>query len=174
VGLVVPLLRRSGQTPRNELKIELVNAEFQAPTLWQIVRDIRASLGVRFAHFDPNLLDAITLAVSELAENIVKFAAHDAVRLPSIELETTPDRIRIRSENTVRSPEDAQVVLSTIERIRSHENPTVLFAQSIEESMNRRSSGSRQGFYQIAAVAGFGLEGQLVGDRLVVVAERLT
>jgi hypothetical protein len=154
------------------LKIEIVNEQFQSPTLWQIVRDIRASLGVRFAHLDSHLVDAITLTVSELAENIVKFAAADADRLPSIELETTPVRIRVRSENTVRSKEDAQVVLATLERIRSHENPTALFAQSIEESMSRRLSGSRQGFYQIAAVGGFGLEAQLVGDRLIIVAER--
>ncbi|HMJ55918.1 MAG TPA: hypothetical protein VK540_27800 [Polyangiaceae bacterium] len=154
------------------MKIEIVNEQFQLPTLWQIVRDIRATLGVRFAHLDPQLLDAITLTVSELAENIVKFAAPDASHLPSIELEATPTEIRVRSENTVRSSEDAQVVLTTIERIRSHDNPTALFAQSIEESMDRRSEGSRQGFYQIAAVAGFRLEGELVGDRLVVVAER--
>ena len=153
------------------MKIQIVNEQFQLPTLWQIVRELRATLGVRFAHLEPHLLDAITMTVSELAENIVKFGAHDA-DLPSLELEATPTQIRVRSENTVRSSEDAQVVLSTIERIRAHDNPTALFAQSIEESLGRATAGSRQGFYQIAAVAGFELQGQLVGDRLVVVAER--
>ena len=154
------------------MKIQIVNEKLQAPTLWQIVRDIRATMGVRFAHLDSHLIDAITLTVSELAENIVKFAATDAEHLASIELQTTPDQIRVRSENTVRSKEDAQVVLSTIERIHLHENPTALFAQSIEESMDRPTDGSRQGFYQIAAVAGFRLQGHLEGDRLVVIAER--
>lgn len=154
------------------MKIQILSDHFQLPALWQIARDIRATLSVELAHLEPHLLDAIAMTVSELAENIVKFGAPPSEGLPRLELETTANDVRVRSENTVRSLEDAEFVLSTIERIRSHENPTALFAQSIEESMDRPRSGSRQGFYQIAAVAGFRLQGQLVGERLVVVAER--
>ena len=156
------------------MEVLIVNERFQLPTLWQIVRGLRATIGERFAHLEPHLVDAIKLTVSELAENIVKFAATDGDQTPIIELQASASRIRIRSENTVRSQEDAQTVLRTLERIRAHANPTALFAQAIEESLEQASGASRQGFYQIAAVGGFQLEAVVTGDRLVVVAERDT
>jgi hypothetical protein len=148
----------------------------QVTTIWEVVREYRARILQRFFYLDESTRDALALAVSELAENIVKYGAHGPGRGPTIAVRVTPSRIFVRSENLMRSDEEAQLAIETVARLAEelHENTdaTAVYASRIEQTLAEGGQHSRQGFYRIAAVAGFTLRAAIDGKTLTISCER--
>jgi hypothetical protein len=140
------------------------------------VHEYRARIRERFSYLNEATRDALVLAVSELAENVVKYGAHGPDNRPTIAIHVTSSSIFIRSENLTRSEDDARLATEIVARLTGELAPptdaTAFYASKIEEALQQGVQHSRQGFYRIAAIAGFGLRAEMDGRKLAVSGER--
>ncbi|HVZ32786.1 MAG TPA: hypothetical protein VG963_10190, partial [Polyangiaceae bacterium] len=148
---------------------------FELTTLWELVRDCRARIAKVFSYLEPELVEALALVVSELAENVVKYGVLEPAAPPVMSVEVTRERIVVRAENFVRSDYDARLACRLIETamadLASH-GPEEAYALAIQKTMAQRSQHSRQGFHRIAAVGGFQLRAERHGKKLIIIGER--
>jgi hypothetical protein len=77
----------------------------------------------------PECREAVTLAVCELGENLVKYSARDAPHAGTIGVSIDGARVRVRAKNRVCSPEDAAAVAAIVTRI-SHSDIQELYRAS--------------------------------------------
>ncbi|MEO8179786.1 MAG: hypothetical protein ABI895_13205 [Deltaproteobacteria bacterium] len=148
---------------------------FELVTLWEVVRDCRSRIGKSFGYLGRELADALALAVSELAENVVKYAALESAMRPSLTVRVTATRICVRSENSARTEYDARLACSLVAKVAAEMaqlDPALAYARAIEQTLARKKGLSRQGFYRIAAVGGFQLRAERNGKLLSIIGER--
>jgi hypothetical protein len=151
---------------------KVASVSLDVPTLWQLTRQIRSAVLVRLSAHDPNVREATALVASELAENAIKYGLNVDAQEPLVTIEVQPNMVRIRTLNASGEVQ-AHSVLDTLARIAHHEDPGALYAEVIEKGIEEPRPGvSQQGFYRIAAVGGFSLEGKWRDGQLEIVAER--
>ena len=148
---------------------------FELGTLWEVVRDCRDHLAKSFGYLDREAGDALALAVSELAENVIKYAEPESLERPSVMVRVAAERILVRSENAVRSHYDARLACRLVAQVAAEVaggDSEQAYAAAIERTLGRSTSHSRQGFYRIAAIGGFQLRAELEGKKLTIIGER--
>jgi hypothetical protein len=155
------------------MQVVIAGQSYEFPTVWDIVRDIRKRTEKQLASLPAELRDATALTVTELAENLAKYADNSDESGSHLELNIIGNRIHVYSENRVDSDERATRVLTALERIASHTDPTELYAEAIRNAFTLGAGESQQGFYRIAAVGGFSLTAKYEPQRrLKIFAER--
>ncbi len=152
----------------------IAGENYQVPTLWEIVRDLRKRVSDRLKDLPREVRDGAVLTVTELAENLVKYAVQDPDDPPTLSLTIEDGVITIVSRNIVDSEVHARNVLKVIDELANHEDPMLLYANAIAETLDRRTAGTQQGFYRIAAIAQFSLKSDLEESRLMIEATRKT
>lgn len=152
----------------------IAGENYQVPTLWEIVRDLRKRVSDKLKDLPREVRDGAVLTVTELAENLVKYAVQDPDDPPTLSLTIEDGIITIVSRNIVDSEVHARNVLKVIDELANHEDPMLLYANAIAETLDRRTAGTQQGFYRIAAIAQFSLKSDLKESRLMIEATRKT
>jgi anti-sigma regulatory factor (Ser/Thr protein kinase) len=148
---------------------------FELTTLWEMVRDCRARIAKTFGYLEPEVVEALAIVVSELAENVVKYAVLDSAAPPVMTVQVTRERIVVRAENLVRSDYDARLACRLIEKAMAdlaERGPEEAYALAIQTNLSQKSQHSRQGFHRIAAVARFRLRAERDGKKLIIIGER--
>lgn len=123
---------------------------------------------------DQGLSEAAIMAVSELAENIVKYGAKtESVFAGSISIAIEQDVIRIRATNTVANDHEAEDVKSSIAQIASAADATSVYRARLAELLaNPRLSRTQLGLFRIAIEGGFRMSCSYERPILAIVAER--
>jgi hypothetical protein len=118
--------------------------------------------------------EAVAMAVSEFAENLVKYGALDPFRSAgTISLRMDGHQVRIRVSNNVQSHEDAETVLRMIAKISASANPMDLYRARLRELFENPGLPRAQlGLLRIAFEGGFRLSCSYVFPVLEIVAER--
>jgi hypothetical protein len=125
--------------------------------------------------FDEACREATTMAVAELAENIVKYSAPaDDRRAGAIAIESAPGLVRIRATTeVVISADDAQRAVDTVAQIARAPNVAELYRRRLAALFDDPSLPRAQlGLLRIAFEGGFKLSCSKMGRRLEIVAER--
>jgi anti-sigma regulatory factor (Ser/Thr protein kinase) len=123
---------------------------------------------------DPACREATTMAVGELAENLVKYGAQGAeANAGTIAIRVERDRVRIRAESAVMCHEDARCVVETIARIRATSNVIELYRARLQELFENPSLPRAQlGLLRVASEGGFRLSCTYAAPSLEIAAER--
>ena len=161
------LQSRLVKTPRSR-----ISCETPVPAPWEWVETVRLCVEEGLAELDDELRYAAILAASELAENVVKYG--DGGAIPAgIDLELDGQRLRIRSVNRVSNRASAEEVMTIVDGIAATSDPATLYLQQMEAALrDPGASGSRLGFYRIAAEGGLRLSHMYVEGCLTITAER--
>jgi len=148
---------------------------FELRNLWEVARDCRSRIGQSFGYLDRELSEALALAVSELAENVIKYGALSSTTRPILTVRVTEAQICIRCENAARTEYDARLACSLVAKVASEVaelDPALAYARAIEQTLGGKQGHSRQGFYRIAAVGGFQIRAERAGKLLTIIGER--
>jgi hypothetical protein len=148
---------------------------FELQNLWEVARDCRSGIHESFGYLERELGEALALAVSELAENVIKYGALSGAPRPLLTVRVTATQICIRCENAARSEYDARLACSLVAKVTTEmaaQEPALAYARAIEQTLFRQQGHSRQGFYRIAAVGGFRLRAERDGKLLTIIGER--
>jgi hypothetical protein len=127
------------------------------------------------AEYDSECRQATTMALTELAENIVKYSAPSASPYAgTIAIGVHDDVILIRAmTDSVLSENDAEFVAETIAEIASTPNVTELYGRRLRELFDDPSLPRAQlGMLRIAFEGGFRLSCSFDAPRLEIVAQR--
>lgn len=155
------------ETPRSR-----IFCETPVPARWEWVDTVRLRVEEGLAELDDELRYVAVLAASELAENVVKYSDGDAVPA-GIDLDLDGRRLRIRSVNCVSNRASAEEVMTIVDGIAAASDPAALYLQQMEAALrDPGASGSRLGFYRIAAEGGLRLSHMYVEGCLIITAER--
>lgn len=150
----------------------IAGENYQVPTLWEIVRDLRKRVTANLTSLPEEVRDGAVLTATELAENLVKYAVQDPLDPPTLSVNLEENVLAIRSENIIPTEIHGANVIKVVKTIADHPDPMELYAEAIAETLDRRVSGSQQGFFRIAAIAEFQIDASIVGNKLVIVATR--
>jgi hypothetical protein len=143
--------------------------------VWEVARDCRSRIRRTFGYLDGELGDALALAVSELAENVIKYGALSGGPRPLLTVHVTATQISIRCESAARTEYDARLACNLVAKVATEvaeQDPALAYARAIEQMLDRKQGHSRQGFYRIAVVGGFRLRAERDGKFLTIVGER--
>jgi hypothetical protein len=142
--------------------------------VWDWVESVRRRVEAGLANRPEELRSIAVIAAAELAENVVKYGNASGTVNAGIELEVDDEVLRLRSVNFVAKPEDAQQVMAIVDRIARASDPTELYHRRMQEMLdNADCSGSRLGFYRIAAECGLRLSHRYADGCLTITAERV-
>jgi hypothetical protein len=125
------------------------------------------------SYCNANCRQAATMAVSEFAENLVKYSAEDAgTSAGTIAIGVVEDKLRVRAVNAVSSTADARRVQETVARI-SNSNVKELYRTRLAELFKNPGLPRAQlGLLRVAFEGGFHLSCVFEPPRLMIVAER--
>ena len=147
---------------------------------WRFPRDNAAiDDALRFAdlattYCDPACREAVVLAVAELAENVVKYGAHNHnAGASTLAIGLQGRAVRIRVKNPVNSGTDARRVVEAVSRIASSSNVRDLYRTRLAELFADPSLPRAQlGLLRIAFEGRFRLSCDYHDPFLELVAER--
>jgi hypothetical protein len=148
---------------------------FDLSALWEVVRDCRRRVAKSFGYLECEVEEALTIAVAELAENVIKYGVLEGKEPAYVMIRVTPNGIQVRSENAVRSDYDARLACRLVAKVTAEtqgRDATLVYADAIARTLSGSRSHSRQGFYRMAAVGGFQLRAERDGKRLTIIGER--
>jgi hypothetical protein len=120
----------------------------------------------------PECREAVTLAVCELGENLIKYGAGDAPHAGTIAVSIDADRVRIRAKNLVSSPADAEAVAALVAKIECSDIAELYRARLAELFANPTLPRTQLGLLRMAFEGGFRLSCSCDGPELQIVAER--
>lgn len=114
------------------------------------------------------------MAVSELAENIVKYGANtEGVFAGSISIAIEEGVIRIRATNAVTNDDEGEQVKESIGQIASAPDATTMYRSRLAELLaNPRLSRTQLGLFRVAIEGGFRMSCSYEPPTLAIVAER--
>jgi hypothetical protein len=147
---------------------------------WRFPRD-RSGIddAMRFAELaltycDPACREAAVLAVAELAENVVKYGAHNhAAGAPTLAIGLQGKVVRIRVKNPVNSGTDARSVVDAVSRIASSPDVRDLYRTRLAQLFaNPTLPRAQLGLLRIAFEGRFRLSCDYHDPFLELVAER--
>jgi len=147
---------------------------------WRFSREPSAIAdAIKFAklatcYCDPEVREAAALAVSELAENVVKYGAGgERHASATLAIGVERDTIRIRVKNAARTRNDATSVMSTISKIAASPSVSELYRARLRELFQNPALPRAQlGLLRIAFEGGFRLSCKYEDPFLEIVAER--
>jgi hypothetical protein len=139
-----------------------------------------AADAMRFAELAVSYCDlacreAIVLAASELAENVVKYGVqHQDPRAGAMSVSVHGNVARIRATNAVASADDARSVIEIVARIASASSgATELYRARLQELFaNPAAQRAQLGLLRLAFEGGFRLSASFEAPLLEIVAER--
>jgi hypothetical protein len=120
----------------------------------------------------PECREAVTLAVCELGENLIKYSAEGDPHAGTIAVSVDANRVRIRAKNRVSSPEDAEAVAALFAKIAGSDIAELYRARLAELFQNPSLPRTQLGLLRMAFEGGFRLSCSLEGPELSIVAER--
>ena len=120
----------------------------------------------------PECREAVTLAVCELGENLIKYSASGDPHAGTIAVSIEHDRVRIRATNRVSSPEDAEAVAALVAKIAGSDSAELYRARLAELFQDPSLPRTQLGLLRMAFEGGFRLSCSLDGPELQIVAER--
>lgn len=120
----------------------------------------------------PECREAVTLAVCELGENLIKYSAGDEPHAGIIAVSIDENRVRIRATNRVSSPEDAEAVAALVAKITHSDIAELYRARLAELFQNPSLPRTQLGLLRMAFEGGFRLSCSFEGPELQIVAER--
>jgi hypothetical protein len=124
---------------------------------------------------DPTCLEALALAASELAENILKYGVeHADPRAGTISVSVEGNLARLCATNAVTSAEDVRVVRDIVDRLSlPASDAAALYAERLRELFAHPSlPRAGLGLLRLAFEGGFRLRASFEDPLLQIVAER--
>jgi hypothetical protein len=137
------------------------------------VEDARRFAEGAVSYCTPECREAVTLAVCELGENLIKYSSRaDALSAGTIGVSVEGDRVRVRAVNRVHSPEDAEAVSEIVNKITASDI-TELYRARLQELFSNPSLPRTQlGLLRMAFEGGFRLSCSFEAPQLQIIAER--
>jgi hypothetical protein len=134
------------------------------------VNDIVAMAAAVVAHEPSECREAVSMAVTELCENLVKYVEGAAAGTLSVE----DDRgaIRLRAVNPNCSSSDARLVHETVERLRTSDARALYRERLTELFANPKLPRARLGLLRVAFEGKFRIAAHYRAPVLEIVAER--
>lgn len=120
----------------------------------------------------PECREAVTLAVCELGENLIKYSPGDEPYAGTIAVGIDADRVRVRAKNRVSSAEDAGTVAALVAKITRSDSAELYRARLAELLQNPALPRAQLGLLRMAFEGGFQLSCRFEGPELEIVAER--
>lgn len=138
------------------------------------VDEARRFAELAVAYCDSDCRQAVSMVVSEFAENVVKYSAKDGQAIAgTIAIGREAGQVRIRATNTVSSLEEGRRVQEAITRIATSPSVTDLYRSRLQELfLNPNLPRAQLGLLRIAFEGGFRLSCTLTGSTLEIIAER--
>lgn len=138
-----------------------------------LVREQTAAV-MREKGFDNAVTEAVTMCITELTENAIKYGT-DAENGTQIQAQVTHDQnhIVVSVSNHTDSERKLHTLTKTIDALRGDQSPGELHIQRLREIMkNPKRGSSRLGIYRIAYEGDFSVSYQLEDGLLTIVATR--
>lgn len=147
--------------------------DIHLPLSWSWMSAVREMVNSGLMDRDETLREEITMVASELAENVVKYGEPvESAASGSLQLIIADNTVRVISTNGVRSPERAQHLARSLERIRNAD-PRALYLERMQELMaNPTQAESQLGLLRIAFEGQFTLTHVYEASVLTITAER--
>ncbi len=137
------------------------------------VEDARRFAELAVSCCTPECREAVTLAVCELGENLIKYSdGPDELDAGTIGVSIDGDRVRIRAVNHVTSTEDARRVTEIVAQITGSDVKELYRARLQELFANPSLPRAQLGLLRMAFEGGFRLSCSVAGPELQIVAER--
>ena len=134
------------------------------------VNDIVTMAAATVSHVPADCREAVSMAVTELCENLVKYVEGGTPGTLSVEDDHGTIRLRVINPNC--SPADAVLVRETVERLRTTD-ARVLYRERLTELFkNPSASRSRLGLLRVAFEGKFRLIANYRAPVLEIIAER--
>jgi len=139
------------------------------------IEDAQRFAALAVSYCTPECREAVTLAVCELGENLIKYSSGgDELEAGTIGVSVEGDRVRVRATNRVTSLEDARRVSEIVAQI-SGSGATVreLYRARLQELFANPSLPRAQlGLLRMAFEGGFRLSCSFDQSQLQIIAER--
>ena len=137
------------------------------------VEDARRFAELAVTYCTPECREAVTLAVCELGENLIKYSGSaDELNVGTIGVSIEAGQVRVRAVNRVTSPEDAQRVTEIVQKITVSDIKE-LYRERLQELFANPSLPRAQlGLLRMAFEGGFRLTCSYERSELQIVAER--
>ena len=153
--------------------VDRTTLRISVPSLWDLVRDVRASVGERLKDDDPELRDAAVMTASELVENAIKYGQSVTGReTATLEMSRDDKALTIRISSGVRDQKVAEKTLDRIRAIRAAPDKQALYIARLRELMASPAPQSQLGLYRICSEGAFELDAVVEGDVLHITATR--
>jgi hypothetical protein len=137
------------------------------------VEDARRFAELAVSYCTPECREAVTLAVCELGENLIKYSASpDELDVGTIGVSIEEGQVRVRAVNRVVCHEDAQRVRELVAQITSSDIKELYRARLQELFRNPSLPRAQLGLLRMAFEGGFRLSCSIAGPELSIVAER--
>jgi len=134
------------------------------------LNDIVAMATAAVAHTPADCREAVTMAVTELCENLVKYVEGGGAGTLSVEDDHGTIRLRVVNPNC--SSSDATLVRETVERLKTTDARVLYRARLTELFANPAAPRARLGLLRIAFEGRFRLLASYRAPVLEIVAER--
>lgn len=153
---------------------QLAERIWQLPTRSKSVDDAKRFAELAVAYCDAACREATAMAVSEFAENLVKYGTADATLKPATIAISVHDKlIRIRCRNAAQTETDARHVVKTISKIAAAPSAMELYRNRLKELFdNPGLSRAQLGLLRVAFEGGFRLSCKYEPPYIEIVAER--
>ena len=137
------------------------------------VEDARRFAELAVSYCTPECREAVTLAVCELGENLIKYSGSaDDLSAGTIGVSVEGDRVRVRAVNRVTSPEDAEAVTAIVNKITVSDIRELYRARLQELFANPSLPRAQLGLLRMAFEGGFSLSCVFEASQLQIIAER--
>lgn len=148
--------------------------KFTIPPAWRMIDEVRGRIAAdTVIKNDAELLDATTMACSELLENAVKYGYHEPDAEPvTLQLRVTDDELRIEVRNGLGDPGDLERLVEIVDRLRDGDPAELYNQRLIEIAMNPETDSGRLGLFRIAYEGGFRLARRTEGRSVIIIAIR--
>ena len=137
------------------------------------VEDARKFAELAVTCCTPECREAVTLAVCELGENLIKYSGSaDELNVGTIGVSIEDGHVRVRAVNRVTTAEDAKRVTEIVQMITVSDIKELYRARLQELFANPSLPRAQLGLLRMAFEGGFRLSCSLDGAELQIVAER--
>lgn len=137
------------------------------------VEDARRFAELAVSSCTPECREAVTLAVCELGENLLKYSGSpDELSAGTIGVSVEGDCVRVRAINRVSSREDAEAVSEIVQKITVSDIKELYRARLQELFANPSLPRAQLGLLRMAFEGGFRLSCVFEASQLQIIAER--
>jgi hypothetical protein len=144
------------------------NSETRSP-----LAAVRAAVEALFADVDPEILDAVRMAASELGENILKYGEPVDGVAGDITISRTADQVAIRTVNRLTDGERARRLADCLGRVQHSEDLGAQFRNRMTEIMREPDQDSTAlGLLRVGYEGSFELSSSSTNGLLTLVATR--